>query len=112
MAAGKKQASVRLEDLFFYFDAVQRDRLDAAGISRKSGEILALRERLVKLPDSAFEAAMRTLRALVDESRRLEPEGDGDDQARQTQAQALFEQTTRDGGSAAGGTSGGKISPV
>ena len=38
---------VEIGQLHFYFDGVARDRLDAGSISRKSGEILRLREKIL-----------------------------------------------------------------
>ena len=34
-----------IDELRYYFDAEQRDSIDRGSISRKSGEVLALREK-------------------------------------------------------------------
>lgn len=103
--APKKKTNVRFEDLCYYFDAVERDRLDTAGTSRKSSEILALRERLLKLPESEFDAAIKTVKTLVDETAH----GDEDDKGgRGQRARQLYDQT-RPGSR---GGSGGKTSKV
>jgi len=66
MESAKKSApNIALEDVYFYFDGVERDRLDAAGTSRRSGEVLALRESLMRLPEAEFEVVIRTLRRVV-----------------------------------------------
>lgn len=100
-----KKPGVRLEDLAFYFDSVERDRLDSAGTSRKSGEVLALREKLLRLPDQEFEATLKTVKGLLtpvsDEADDQKPAG------RRDRARQLFEQTRSTTKSAA---SVGKVS--
>ncbi len=69
MDATKKSApNISLEDVCFYFDGVERDRLDAAGTSRRSGEVLALRDSLMRLPEAEFEVVIRTLRRVVSDA--------------------------------------------
>ena len=57
-----------IDELRYYFDAEQRDSIDRGSISRKSGEVLALREKMVLLPDQKFDLAMKTMKKMVDES--------------------------------------------
>ena len=57
-----------LDDLRYYFDAEQRDSIDRGSVSRKSGEVLALREKMVLLPDQKFDLAIQTMKKMVDES--------------------------------------------
>lgn len=106
MAPPKKKIGVKLEDLYFYFDAVERDSLDAAGVSRRSSEVLALRERLMRLPEGQFDAAIKTIRSVVEDA----PKGDGEtkDQKR-AKARQLYDQTASGSRS---GSSGGKTSKV
>ena len=59
-----------LSDVCFYFDGAERDRLDSAGLSRRSAELLALRQQLQRLPEEQFDAVILTIRALVEESSR------------------------------------------
>ena len=54
-----------LDELRYYFDAEQRDSIDRGGISRKSGEVLALREKMVLLPDQKFDLAMKTMKKIM-----------------------------------------------
>lgn len=61
----KEQDKVAIGDLFYYFDAKERDRLDSGGVGRKQSTYLAMRERLLKLPEAQFDAAMRAIDALV-----------------------------------------------
>ena len=110
MAAPKKKSiHVRLEELCFYFDGVERDRMDSSGTSRKSAEILALRDRLLKLPDENFDAAIKTVKSLVDDVNTK----DGDDAraTRGAKGKALYDQVR---GQGRGGTGGGtsKVSPA
>lgn len=106
MAPSKKKASVRLEDLYFYFDAVERDSLDSAGVSRRSSEVLALRERLMRLPEGEFDAAIKTMKSICDDV----PQGDGESKAaKAAKARQLYDQTSTTGRP---GSSGGKTSKV
>lgn len=57
--------AVRFSELQYYFDAQQRDFLDRGAMGRKAGEFLALRDKLLALPDQDFEVAMKTLRNLI-----------------------------------------------
>jgi hypothetical protein len=107
-----KSLGVPLDDLAYYFDAVDRDRLEASGTSRKAGEVLALRERLLKLPDGQFEAAIKTLHALVDGAgTRAGDEGADERTVRRNAARTLYSQVASkaQGGS---GSSTGKVSPT
>ena len=61
----KEQDKIAIGDLFYYFDAKERDRLDAGGVGRKQSTYLAMREKLLKLPDAQFDAAMKAIDALV-----------------------------------------------
>jgi hypothetical protein len=55
-----------LQNLGFYFDAVEQDRLDKGLLSRKSGQILSLREKLMALPEPEFETTVKTIAKFVD----------------------------------------------
>jgi len=99
--------SINLADVCFYFDAVERDLMDAAGQSRKCGELLALRDRLLKLPEAEFEAAIKTLRGITDDKKSS---GQASSSELQRGAQALYGEArpNRSGGS--GGST--KVSPT
>ena len=64
-AKGNKKPGVKLEDLHFYFDSVERERLDGAGWSQRSAEVLTLRDRLLQLPAPAFQAAIKTMKNVI-----------------------------------------------
>lgn len=59
---------VPLAAIAYYFDAEERDRLDANGASRRAAELAILRERMLKLSDAAYELAMRTIRNVIDDA--------------------------------------------
>ena len=111
MAPSKKtkKLGVKLEDLMFYFDGVERDRIDASGASRKSGEVLALRDRLLKMPDDEFDATIKTVKGLLVGSKPLSDEIEGRAQ-RRSQASQLFDQTQNTGGGSAARSS--KVAPA
>lgn len=99
------KAKIRIEDVYFYFDGVERDRLDASGMSRRSGEVLALRERLLKLPEAEFDVVIRTLRQVISESSEdasAKPQG-------QQRARVLYDNIRTVGGASAAST---KVSPA
>jgi hypothetical protein len=54
-----------LSNVRFYLDGVITDSLDAAGISRRNGELMALRPQLMKLTDSEFESTIKAFRGIV-----------------------------------------------
>lgn len=61
-----KPKNIDLDSLHYYFDSREKDSLDYGGRSRKSREVLALRDRLLSLPDSEFEMAIKTLQRMID----------------------------------------------
>jgi hypothetical protein len=63
----QKPSGVPLEAVAFYMDAVDRDRLDAAGASRRAADLLALRDRMLRLNDAAFDVAIRTIKNVVED---------------------------------------------
>lgn len=73
-----EEDGVPLASVAYYFDAAERDRIDANGASRRAAELAILRERLLKLSDEAFELAIRTIRNVVSDADR---DGNKDAQA-------------------------------
>ena len=55
-----------LQSLGFYFDSLSQDRLDRGMLSRKSGQILTLREKLLQLPEPEFETTVKTIAKFVE----------------------------------------------
>ena len=64
---GEIPKKFELGALQHYFDGLRRDALDVAGITRKSSEVLAIRDKLITLNDQDFESAMKVIRKLVDD---------------------------------------------
>ncbi|MEZ4742049.1 MAG: hypothetical protein R3B45_06340 [Bdellovibrionota bacterium] len=86
-----------LSDLYYYFDSIERERMDNGGLSRKVGEWLALRNKLVKLPDPAFEVVIQSIHSLLDtvSTEKLEK---SDEKARieeRKRAMALFQRVAQ-----------------
>ena len=82
-----------LDELRYYFDAEQRDSIDRGSMSRKSGEVLALREKMVLLPDQKFDLAMKTMKKMVDESM---PSGESETKEERAEtAQELYSKTEK-----------------
>ena len=104
-ARDKLKGTVRLEDVCFYFDGVERDRLDAAGWARKSGEVLALRERLLRLPEAEFDAVIKTVRAVI-----AEPGDEGGKKSDAPPKARLLYDSIRPGSIASSATT--KVSPA
>ena len=82
-----------IDELRYYFDAEQRDSIDRGSISRKSGEVLALREKMVLLPDQKFDLAMKTIKKMVDESMPVEDSESKEEKAEK--AQDLYSKTEK-----------------
>ncbi len=62
----KNKQKFPIDDLYYYFDAVDRNRFDQGELTRKSAECLMLRERLMRLPKESFDQAMLSIHAIVD----------------------------------------------
>ena len=61
----KKESSIKIADLFFYFDGQERNRIDQGRVGRKTGQVMALREKLLSLPEPEFDVAIRTIENIV-----------------------------------------------
>lgn len=57
---------VRLDELFFYFDSQEKDWFDKGRLGRKNGQVLALRQKLLSLPDADFDMAIGAIERIVD----------------------------------------------
>lgn len=92
---GNKKPKVKLEDLRFYFDGVETERVDAAGWGRRSAEVLVLREKLLKMPAPAFEAAIKTMKNVIADKPAADDPVEAS-KARRAAAAKLFEQVQGD----------------
>lgn len=107
-----KATTITLEDVAFYLDAIDRDRLDAAGASRRASELSALRSSMMRLSDEAFESAMRTIRHIVaDAAQEGGRDGKPDADAKKRRHGAeLYERST--GRTLGGSSAAQKIAPA
>lgn len=74
MNSPPKNDQFSLADIAYYLDGVERDRMDAVGASGKTGEVIAIRDLLLQLPDEHFKATIQSVKALVADARR-NPQG-------------------------------------
>ncbi len=58
------------EKIWFFLDGQERDRMDSAHLSAKNGQIMALKQKLLALPSTQFDAAMTMITKLVDDSQK------------------------------------------
>jgi hypothetical protein len=92
MSGASKSQTIDLSDLQYYFDAVERDSLDRQSHSRRSSEVLTIRDRLLTLPDKDFEVAVQTIKnILTPNSGRISGTDDG--KVKKQQAADLYEKT-------------------
>lgn len=68
MSAKNNNNGICLESLWFYFDAIERDCMDLGMLDRKASQVQALRGKLLRLPQAQFDATIKTLEKLVEDS--------------------------------------------
>ena len=66
--SAKNNNGINIENLWFYFDSIERDCMDLGMLDRKSSQVQALRGKLLRLPTAQFDAAIKTIERLVDDS--------------------------------------------
>lgn len=64
----KSDAPATLRDLAFYFDSIECDVMDHGALGRKNAQVLTLKQKLLALPEPQFDAAIKTIAKLVDDS--------------------------------------------
>jgi hypothetical protein len=99
----KPKTVATLADMCFYFDAVERDRLDGGGQARKASELLALREALVRLPDAEFDTVMKTVRSVLSDQTTDEDATEAGKARKKRSAVQLYQDTRGDGLSSGAG---------
>ncbi len=98
----KKDEGVTLDELMFYFDAQAKDRYDQGVLGRRNGQVLALREKLLSLPEGEFDMAIKTIEKLVADAPQKSLTLENKQRAeQQRQARTLYEKV---GTGAHGGT--------
>lgn len=90
-------SKIDIEKVWFYLDSLERDRLDVSGLTRKSGEVLALRQKLLSLPHHQYEAAMKTISKLVEEANIGKSQKEIEEDRRRKATLELFNRTTEMG---------------
>ena len=88
----KNTSGLNLESLWFYFDSIERDCMDLGMLDRKSTQVQALRGKLMKLPQAQFDAAIKTIERLVEDSNPTSQKRDIET-AKKKASMALYERT-------------------
>lgn len=92
MSSGPKR-KIDVSDVRYYFDAQEKNSLDGSQYCLKSRAILALRDRLLTLPDKDFDSAIRTLHGLLDQNTKAQGSDDSvPNKAAGKDALSLYEQ--------------------
>jgi hypothetical protein len=92
MSGASKSQMIDVSELQYYFDAVERDSLDRQSHSRRSSEVLAIRDKLLTLPDKDFEAAVQTIKNILTPTGPKTP-GAEENKVKKQQAADLYEKT-------------------
>lgn len=88
----KPNNGINIENLWFYFDSIERDCMDLGMLDRKSTQVQALKGKLMKLPQAQFDAAIKTIERLVDDSVPSSQKRDIET-AKKKASMALYERT-------------------
>ncbi len=82
------------QDLRYYFESQERDTLDREGRSRRSSEVLSIRDKLLSLPERDFNNVVQTIKSL------LNPANSSDEadqpKSKKRDAAELYEKTKTD----------------
>ncbi len=87
----KSEEHVDLKELRFYFDSQAKDRMDHGAYGRRSGQVLALRESLLSLPEGEFDMAIKTIGKLVEGGNKKTSEKSDKASFQQRNAKVLYE---------------------
>ncbi len=60
-----KKIIATVDELERYMDGSERDRIDLVGHSKRVGDLLSLREQLLRLPDDAYDATIFAMRSIL-----------------------------------------------
>ena len=80
-----------VNQLQYYFDSKVKDVKDSSGLCAKSRKVLALRDRLMTLPDSEFDIAIQTLNGLLD--KKSQQQQSDEDKTESDEAYNLYERS-------------------
>lgn len=95
--AADSTKGINLEDLWFYFDSIERDCMDLGMLDQKSSQVLALKGKLLRLPKAEFDAAIKTIERLVDTNGERNSERKAAEVQRKRASIELFEKTASAG---------------
>jgi hypothetical protein len=109
MSRNNNQNPFKLNELAYYFQSQHQDYLDRGAIDYRNSQILELRERLLSLPPSEFEVAIRTLRKMVNTSSTDAQRSEKEHQQKRKEALNLFSQVSK---GAEAGNASQKITPI
>ncbi len=93
----KDEKKIDVGTLAFYFDSQEKDSLDHGRLGRKTGQVLALREKLLAMPEAEFDMAIRTIEKLVsgvNANMTMDKERK-DRKERRSNAQELYERSSK-----------------
>ena len=96
MSIDPKQG-INVENLWFYFDSIERDCMDLGMLDKKATQVLALRGKLLRLPNAEFDAAIKTIQKLVDTNHASPEEKRLKETERKRASIELFEKTAAAG---------------
>ncbi len=96
MSSDPKQG-INVENLWFYFDSIERDCMDLGMLDKKATQVLALRGKLLRLPNAEFDAAIKTIQKLVDTNHPSPEEKRLKETERKRASIELFEKTAAAG---------------
>lgn len=88
----KPNTGINVENLWFYFDSIERDCMDLGMLDRKSTQVQALKGKLMKLPQAQFDAAIKTIERLVEDGTSTSQKRDIET-AKKKASMALYERT-------------------
>lgn len=84
---------INMENLWFYFDSIERDCMDLGMMDQKSSRVQALKGKLLRLPKAEFDAAIKTIERLVETGANSQEDKKNQEQQRKRASLELFEKT-------------------
>ncbi len=60
-----RKKSIDVSELQYYFDAQERDTLDKQGHSRRSSDMLSIRDRILALPERDYNGIVQSIKNIL-----------------------------------------------
>jgi hypothetical protein len=95
--SNEAKKGINLENLWFYFDSIERDCMDLGMLDQKATQVQALKGKLLRLPKAEFEAAIKTIEKLVDGGTNSQEDKKIQELQRKRASLELFERTASAG---------------